>query len=505
MPCERSRRCKLGPASEDPPPLALVVTALAIILLALPSGATEWFGEPIVTQTQPNLYLIRTIDLNHDAQLDIVAASVEGENPWSFRVFLGDGLGNWAPSDTMTMVEVGGSSPFALLDENLDGHTDIIGYNRSAGRLTVWRNDGEGRFSASGNYLGGQGPFAVADLDADGYVDLVSSMLEGLWIRFGGPGGLLWDPGRMYYVEGGGNYPLTEDHAALIIDLNGDNHLDIVVAGMAKTVEWGDGPAVIRWRLGNGTRTFADTRTFLAGSVESSIRSCSASDLDQDGDLDLACSSYDVDDALFFYDAQADRFVPGGDPFQGGVWNRGPILLGDLDGDSLDDAVVCRIQEGGVILGRAYRGFGNGTFSFVQDLPGVGAGELAPVLGAQQLDLVSASSFPPTDKPLAVWPNLETVSDVEGDGTLMARAIMHAHPAIAASSTRLSLSSMPRATVVTEIFDIRGARVRALTLGADGATWDLADADGHPVPSGVYWARAMGLPAVRSARIVVAR
>lgn len=485
----------------------LVLGFLAAALLALPSGATEWFGEPIVTQTQPNLDVLRTIDLNHDGHLDLVAASVLGENPWSFRVFLGNGLGQWAASDTITMVAVGGPSPFALIDENRDGHTDIIGYNRTAGRLTVWRNDGEGRFSPSGNHVAGNEPYAIADIDKDGYEDFVSTTTEGLWIVYGSPSGLAWSQYRFYTLDAGpSDYPFMDIRYVGFPDLNGDGHLDLVATGQARTPEDHPGPAAIRWTLGNSTRVLGELSSFLTGAVDTDLWEFSAADLDGDGDLDLACGSTAVPDAVFYYDSGSNTFHSGGDPFLNGESTEGKILLAMIDDDELYDAAVCSVYQQPVWETRIFRGLGGGTFELIQTLSGAFTGVLAPIMSTvPRLDFVSAGGFVSSGKPLAVWPNLETVSDVEADGTSMARMSMHAHPTIATSSTRLSLGSMPSVIVDAEIFDIRGARVRDLTVGASGATWDLRDARGASVPSGVYWARAKELPAVRSARIVVAR
>jgi hypothetical protein len=83
-----------------------------------------------------------------------------------------------------------------------------------------------------------------------------------------------------------------------------------------------------------------------------------------------------------------------------------------------------------------------------------------------------------------------------------------ANPARTESRIGVRLASSGAARL--EVFDLAGRRVRTLLEGraAEGASehvWDLRDANGRPVSSGVYFVRLSTADASSGERVVVLR
>ena len=70
---------------------------------------------------------------------------------------------------------------------------------------------------------------------------------------------------------------------------------------------------------------------------------------------------------------------------------------------------------------------------------------------------------------------------------------------------------LPRAQAVTvELFDVRGRRLRAwapgvLAAGPHEREWNARDANGAPLPAGVYWIRVRGSGIEGAHKVLIAR
>ena len=144
-------------------------------------------------------------DLNGDGLNDIIAGGV----------YLNEGGGNFTAYDTLSIRP--GSNDLQDLDN--DGDLDYI--NCKGDYVTIYLNDGTGRFSfdasydvSPGNVYGGR----ARDLDNDGFVDIVVNGHSHYY-----PANILWSDGEGgFYIEDVKPYGLSKDVDVGDFDNDGD-------------------------------------------------------------------------------------------------------------------------------------------------------------------------------------------------------------------------------------------------------------------------------------------
>ena len=164
-------------------------------------------------------------------------------------------------------------------------------------------------------------------------------------------------------------------------DLNGDGHLDAMVANVF-------GPNVV-W-LSNGDGTFTQGAG-LGGSLSYDV---ALGDLNGDGHLDAMVANYNQANVVWLNNGNGTFTGEG----LGGAASTG-VALGDLNGDGHLDAMVANVDQ----ANRVWINNGNGTFA-----PGAGLGgsssyaiALGDLNGDGHLDAMAANY----DQPNVVWLN----------------------------------------------------------------------------------------------------
>ena len=273
---------------------------------------------------------------------------------------------------------------FAVFDATGDGHLDVLlpdaRDNPKTVRFFVNRADGSGVMDSFDQATGGAGTawlgidsstgLSPADLNQDGDIDLVFSDSD--------------EGSGVYWVQNMGVYPwfsspdlvLIGDSgtpsSTLTVDLNADGAVDIVTA----TTE-GD---LVYWltTVTRGIVTFSAPTTLSAYSAESQI---SASDLDDDGDVDLVAAS------------------PGNDT----------IYVYTNDGSA-------------VFSSSSFPQTGGPSFLAIADLGEDGDGDLVVALSTNSqiavLDNDGANNFTATTYATPASPTLPSIVDFTGDGNL---------------------------------------------------------------------------------------
>jgi len=145
----------------------------------------------------------------------------------------------------------------AVADVDGDGHLDVcLAGCDERGTAVLWRNEGEGKFSAGQTLAEGVVSICFGDVDNDGHVDL--------WLGRAGPDLLLMNDGQGHFAAAddavlAGPDALT--HIARLLDVDSDGDLDF----LAFRLEQGDlpvpaGARPAAWNLfgTNGDGTFAD-------------------------------------------------------------------------------------------------------------------------------------------------------------------------------------------------------------------------------------------------------
>ncbi len=380
-------------------------------------------------------------DLDGDGDPDLVFGVLDGSGN---RVWLNDGRGRFTDSGR----RLGSTATYAVALGDLDGDGDldlVTGEQNSiSGSITIWTNDGHGAFSNTGRLRSGNAfaTYAVAlgDLDGDGDLDLVAG---------NGYQSLLDDPrifDSVWKNDGSGNFTDTgqrlggySTRALALGDLDGDGDLDLVAgnAGINSTVWKNDG---------QGTFTLSVWNLPLVDFLEPAHPATLAlGDLDGDGDLDLVlpflCSS-----AFLFTCSGADAtalYLNDGSGAFGLARTfsgyTGAVALGDLDGDGDLDLVEGRADGNplnhygtpnavGGLPNRVWLGDGQGDFRAVMpvldDIPNPLAVAAAPLDAAPGPELVicahGACAIHAGDARGRYGAPLQTLSFTGGSGDFMA-------------------------------------------------------------------------------------
>lgn len=285
-------------------------------------------------------------DFNGDGNEDLaVAGWAAGGTPSPYnRVYFGDGTGQFAWGDSGAF----GTADYMLGgiiagDVDGDGDLDLVtGNDVYAGgyAITVWKNDGAGRFSAASDF----GPqnvvhymFALTDLDGDSDLDLVATGFD-----FDMYMGALVE---VYANDGNGNFSAyaagalddqwcnTAYSRASVapLDADRDGATDIALACQDE-----GGVYVFR---NNGSGVF----TLLWSHLDGNLVYVVPADYDGDGDADLLCGGLSDDVPQLWLNNGSGSFVlsaasddlraspPAGDPSD--------VLAFDVDADGDTDIV----------------------------------------------------------------------------------------------------------------------------------------------------------------------
>lgn len=266
---------------------------------------------------------IATCDLDNDGHLDVVVAgTVSGE----ISTFLGDGAGNLALRATYDV-----QAPFSLATGDLDndGDIDVLTTNVLGGGVTVLLGDGTGALSVEQELSTGSSPFTVVieDFNEDGNADfVVTNTGSGTVAVYVGDG-----TGTFSFLA---SYPNVPQPAQVTTaDFDGDGNLDLAVATSQGSI--------ITFMYGNGNGTFPVIINVYMG-VDDSLWDLVATDVDDDGFMDLVapCPSFDV--IAVFYGVSFGGILP---PvtYPAGDEPRDLSVL-DVNGDGFKDIVALNVQ-----------------------------------------------------------------------------------------------------------------------------------------------------------------
>lgn len=312
-------------------------------------------------------------DLDGDGDTDVIFGNaLQSPN----TVWLNDGAGRFKLHGEYQMKphnEFGysKSEAVALGDLDLDGDLDayvgnccrswwavssantIDAQGYSNAHNMVWLNDGDGRFTDSGQRLGNRstGAVALGDLDGDGDLDAFEVNRSGRpEFDVSDPSGMVWfNDGTGHFTDNGQRLGNSYGYAVALGDVDGDGDLDAFVGNDDPRTS---GQANKVW-LNDGTGHFADSEQNLG---HAHTRVVALIDVEGDGDLDAF-----VDNATasqIWLNDGTGRFLDSGQRLS--HTNGYIVNVGDVDGDGDADVFATHFDKGYRVL------FNDGTGHFDQ-------------------------------------------------------------------------------------------------------------------------------------------
>ncbi len=276
-------------------------------------------------------------DVDGNGVMDVVVSCRDVTGRLAFLRGIGGGI--FAPPELVTVGEQ--TDWVEIRDLDGDGKQDLLASIRSGyGRMAMLKGLGAGQFAAPVMILAQRNPagMIVRDLDGDGKVDAAL-------VNYNSASVEIWKgDGAMHFAQSqvimtqqwttGIPYPFS----IITADFDGDGDIDLATASIG-----GSCISILR-NLGSGF--FAEGQTWWAppvGKETVSIANIAASDIDQDGDIDIISNGLlllDANVTVVWVNDGAGNFSqkiirPGGP--DGYAWT---VNAADMDNDGDDDVLM---------------------------------------------------------------------------------------------------------------------------------------------------------------------
>jgi hypothetical protein len=228
---------------------------------------------------------------------------------------------------------------FLLEDTDRDGVEDIIVTDYAAASVRIFPGQGSGAFATTGPAYGvGPTPSGLAyeDLNNDGVRDLVVSNFsdDTVSILMGAPGGGFFPRTT---VPAGGDAP----NWVGLADINGDGRLDLLTSVTS--------PTAITCSLGNGSGTFQTPQVFST-IINPALTSHIIQDMNNDSVPDIVASA-SSDHILIFRGVANGTFVPVVIPTDFNIGVVRAVAVSDYNGDAYPDVLTLQgTGESGIKL-----------------------------------------------------------------------------------------------------------------------------------------------------------
>lgn len=266
-------------------------------------------------------------DIDGDGDLDILCATYNCN-----RVLLYLNDGNVSPQWSEVVIESDfhGGHDVEAYDIDGDSDLDILAASAEGDRVAWWRNDGgspiewfEQDISLNANY-----PCRIqaCDLDEDGNTDVTASAWEGnmvyVWYGSGGPSPS-WTEQTIH------PNPIYGAHSVRTSDIDQDGDHDLIVTAM-------NGGTLYLFRNGGGTPVQWTRETVDSFNSSAYAR---PGDIDGDGDPDILASSFSTGGAAW-WENEGGGTSWTKHLFASGIGSISCALPADVDGDGDLDAVI---------------------------------------------------------------------------------------------------------------------------------------------------------------------
>lgn len=274
-------------------------------------------------------------DFNRDGHQDL---AVPNRSSNTISILIGDGSGGFTTLPGALSV---GTNPvsIATADFDKDGDTDLAAANSNSGNITVLLNNGNGTFGGGTNYTmpgGTPNTIVSADFDSDGDADLAVG-------RFASGGiTVMLNNGNGTFVYAGAPVTSGNDVYSLTTgDYNHDGRPDLASAN------WSSSQSQVLF--GQGSGLFGLSNIY---NVPDLPRSVTTSDLDDDGNLDLALASDGSNPGLKVLMGSINGSFTDLVPLVDIGWSPTSVSSADFDEDGFPDLVATSLGSGRVTIVR---------------------------------------------------------------------------------------------------------------------------------------------------------
>ena len=284
-------------------------------------GSNPQFGTRVIDTTADGATRVFVIDLDGDGDLDVLSSAMNNNTIAWHR-------NNGGGTPTFTKIVIDNNAMGALSvhadDIDLDGDIDVFSASQDDDSIAWYRSDGAPSPSFTKvvitNLADGASDVFSADLDDDGDIDLMSSAITGFEIAWYENNGAPSPSFVRRVISTSQNRP-RDVHAA---DLDNDGDLDVISASTNEDR--------IAWFRNDGNQDPSFTEFFVTEEIDGP-ESIDVADLDNDGDLDVACAAISGDLIAWFENTGGSIPVFTQHVIRTRLNAARSVAIGDLDGD----------------------------------------------------------------------------------------------------------------------------------------------------------------------------
>jgi hypothetical protein len=371
--------------------LRICISVAFALTLSTGLSAQQFGGEQIITTSADNAVSVYAIDLDGDADADVLSASFN-DNKVAWYENLGGG--SFGQQQIITTAAYGAYSVYAI-DLDSDGDADVLSASDNDDKIAWYENLGGGSFGQQQVITtaadGARSVYAI-DLDGDGDADVLSASAND-------------DKIAWYENLGGGTFGQQQiittaaDRARSVyaIDLDGDGDVDVLSASINDNK--------IAWYENQGGGAFGQQQ-IITTAADGAV-SVYATDLDGDEDADVLSASYS-DDKIAWFENQGDGTFGQLQIITTAADVARSVYATDLDGDGDVDVLSASQQDGKIAW---YENQGGGAFGQQQIITTAADGAVSVYAidldGDGDADVLSASN---SDDKIAWYENLSQPS-----------------------------------------------------------------------------------------------
>ena len=336
--------------------LTLATATLVLCRVGSAQGQRPVFVHASDIAVGPGSGQIVLADINHDGHVDLITRHLRQHE---ISVFLGDGKGQFGSAPAGRIALPYSPGLIAVADMNGDRHPDLAVTSSERNDIDVFAGNGTGAFSRVAG-----SPFRASpaedfftrsvyliDVNEDSQADLLTTngRDSSFAVLFGKPGSW-FAPGPVVRPP---SNPLLGRYAFAVGDVNGDRHVDVVIAARTNDLPQ---PGRIEMFLGDGTGAFHANP--LSATIPPNPHWLTLADINRDGRPDLVMSHAGSPAITVLLNSGGGRFAPApGSPFSAGA-EAFEVQVADINSDGKPDLLAATGSAIGV-----WAGDGGGRFT----------------------------------------------------------------------------------------------------------------------------------------------